>query len=484
MFRFVPFSFSDKNIRIKQRHRKIGEIKIESSKKLRYNKREQKGTHRRGFIMVLVATQVKRRRGTNDENDAFAGAEGEITVDLTNKELRVHDGSGKTGGFRIGRHTDRTNCVPEIPQDIKLELNNGTLTLKAGSKVYLATGNSSFPTQTIATDIQYTNAYSGRYVVIRNSQTSLYVSNIESCASGTIANRPTSIPNSAGLYFATDENKMYLTGDGGANWYSTTYMTLPIAIITVSGGVISSIDQVFNGVGYIGSSAFVLRGVKGLIPDGRNADGTLKNRIMTVQNVIIKTIPSNTGWHYLTINASGTNGDFATNYYTGTKSPSGATNYSRFYNTAENITYNIVSGNLNKTPQFVLNCYIDHSTSSPYKINSMKQVTTFRAVDYNDTEFIAHQAMPSDKYIDLTLGASGATYTAPADGYIILLKKGDYQQYITIDSGYDKVYADYAYNDQVIGLRISVKKGKNFSVWYSASKATQRFAFMYAQGSK
>ena len=33
-----------------------------------------------------------------------------------------------------------TNCITEIPQDIKLELNNGTLTLKAGSKVYVPNG--------------------------------------------------------------------------------------------------------------------------------------------------------------------------------------------------------------------------------------------------------------------------------------------------------------------------------------------------------
>ena len=51
--------------------------------------------------MVLVATQVKRRRGTTAENDAFTGAEGEITVDTEKHELRVHDGVTQ-GGFKIG----------------------------------------------------------------------------------------------------------------------------------------------------------------------------------------------------------------------------------------------------------------------------------------------------------------------------------------------------------------------------------------------
>lgn len=51
--------------------------------------------------MTLVATQVKRRRGTTAENDAFTGAEGEITVDTEKHELRVHDGMTQ-GGFKIG----------------------------------------------------------------------------------------------------------------------------------------------------------------------------------------------------------------------------------------------------------------------------------------------------------------------------------------------------------------------------------------------
>lgn len=50
--------------------------------------------------MVLIATQVKRRRGTTAENDAFTGAEGEITVDTEKHELRVHDGETQ-GGFTI-----------------------------------------------------------------------------------------------------------------------------------------------------------------------------------------------------------------------------------------------------------------------------------------------------------------------------------------------------------------------------------------------
>lgn len=50
--------------------------------------------------MASFATQVQIRRGTDAENDAFTGAEGEVTLDLTNKQLRVHDGQ-TTGGMKI-----------------------------------------------------------------------------------------------------------------------------------------------------------------------------------------------------------------------------------------------------------------------------------------------------------------------------------------------------------------------------------------------
>lgn len=47
-----------------------------------------------------MAIQVQIRRGTSAQNDAFTGALGEITVDTTNKVVRVHDGS-TAGGFTL-----------------------------------------------------------------------------------------------------------------------------------------------------------------------------------------------------------------------------------------------------------------------------------------------------------------------------------------------------------------------------------------------
>lgn len=47
-----------------------------------------------------MAKQIQLRRGTSAQNDTFTGAIGEVTVDTTNKTLRVHDGTN-AGGTKV-----------------------------------------------------------------------------------------------------------------------------------------------------------------------------------------------------------------------------------------------------------------------------------------------------------------------------------------------------------------------------------------------
>jgi hypothetical protein len=70
---------------------------------------------------------------------------------------------------------------------------------------------------------------------------------------------------------------------------------LPIAIVTTTGvdSKFASIDQVFNGFGYIGPTAFALPNVKVLIPDDINPDGSLKNIEITLDKVVTRTITWN-----------------------------------------------------------------------------------------------------------------------------------------------------------------------------------------------
>jgi len=52
-----------------------------------------------------MATQRQLRRGTEAENDAFTGAEGELVQDTDNNRVIVHDGA-TTGGFPVPNHLD------------------------------------------------------------------------------------------------------------------------------------------------------------------------------------------------------------------------------------------------------------------------------------------------------------------------------------------------------------------------------------------
>lgn len=95
-------------------------------------------------------------------------------------------------------------------------------------------------------------------------------------------------------------------------------------------------------------------------------------------------------------------------------------------------------------------------------------------------------AMPSDKYIDVTLGASGTTYTAPANGYYNIAKHaaaaGQFIDLVNESNGYWVSYQQY--NANIIRLAIPIKKGDVLRVDYNASGTTDFFRFIYAVGSE
>lgn len=245
--------------------------------------------------------------------------------------------------------TQITNCLTEIPQDIKLTLSSGTLTLKAGSKIYIPNGSGVFDTVTIARDITVTKKSNTPCFVFYVSNT-LYVWEVSGATSGTTA------PSGTGTWYDTTNNKVkrYVSGSqtvGG--------LSLPIAIVNFSSNSITSIDQVFNGFGYMGSTVFALPGVKGLIPNGRNADGTLKDSEFTTSRVITNEI-------------TGTRDNFQIRV---------ASNYIRWgimnYDEEKNI--NIFYDNTIKQ-EVIAGTF----SSNNGVITSFKPKTAFHAVDYND----------------------------------------------------------------------------------------------------
>lgn len=375
-----------------------------------------------------------------------------MSIWLGNQRL---DGSAKD----MLSYGNISNCITEIPQDIKLELNNGTLTLKAGSKVYVPNGVGIFDEVVIQSDVSV-NLGTGntQFIVYDRINNTLYSWVVGVCSSG--GSQPSS------QYFCWYDTTNNLVKNSSNYGTTINYSSLPIAIINSTA---TATNQVFNGFGYIGSTKFVLPHVKGLLPDGFNNDGSLKNIEFTVESVLTTT---------------GASTDTVVGFF-GENSISNhvATTYG--YNPELNLIVRLSDGvpyreitGVNRIP--FTNPY--HQTGG--KIDFCTFRKSFQAVDYSATEYIAHQAMPSNRYMGLTLGTSGSSYTAPADGIVQIV--------ISEPSSYAEIATDQQSMSTTVSVAggwarafLPVKKGQSFNVYYGGSNFTLRvFRFIYAEGAQ
>ena len=233
----------------------------------------------------------------------------------------------------------------------------------------------------------------------------------------------------------------------------------PIALVTMNSGAVTSIDQVFNEIGYIGSHVFFLPSYSVLTPNGRNTDGTLASRKYTF-----------TACAVYTRNLTGNNIPLWVRY-DGTISFSNGVAYDPIMNQ---------SGGGGGYAQ------VATATLTSGVISNFVPKQVFRAVDYSDTEFIAHQAMPSGTYTNLSLGTTGSTYAAPADGYLTINKSataaGQYVNFINGSNGMNcNVIATSALP---LRLFMPVSKGDVITINYDAAGTTTMFRFIYANGAK
>ena len=361
--------------------------------------------------------------------------------------------------------TQITNCITEIPQNIKLELADGTLTLKAGSKVIVPNGfeengtTPKFDYLTIEEDITKTSSgNASTFLCFDTTINALRCRRIiDSCSGATITTS-----SSAVYWYDTINNRVGVSSDKGVTW--TYGCSLPLAILTESSTEIISIDQVFNGFGYIGSTIWVDKGVKGLIPNGRDEDGSLNNIEWVNDKLKLRTFTF-----------SATNGTLGFSPFQTNQIQCGQITY----NETDNIQY---SGSFSWLLTNLGTCTLTNGV-----VTNFQPKQTFRAIDYSDKSTMSGWALPSSKYVDLTLGASGTTYTAPANGYIYLNKSKTAQtQYIalvneTVAMGVWSNGNPAATNGMVYTY-IPVKKDDIVSISYSSSGTTNFFRFIYAEG--
>ena len=366
-----------------------------------------------------------------------------------------------------------TNRILEIPQDIKLELNNGVLTLKAGSKVYIPNGKNNdnsnkFDVVTIENDIEVLSNNSTPFIYY-NAPTGVVTFDTTIYSGTTFPSNPIT----AQKFYKIDENYIYRFD--GTNWNKHSYsLSLGFCKKATGSNNVISIEQVFNGFGYIGSTIFALPGIKCLVGNGRNPDGSCITKIEEITKVNIYTINADRQNHKIVL-------------YNSKLDVRG----SLWFDEQANMCYNNIPVVSAYQPTAILGTFSTENTS-PWNIKEFNPLGVDSLANSNASNFskagesyLSGLGMPSNKYIDLTLGATGATYTAPANGWLFLDKaavSGQYIEFIIGDNN-NILYYEYAHanGDESIQLFIPIEKGRICKVNYTAGK-TFAYRFIYAKG--
>lgn len=400
-----------------------------------------------------------------------------------------------------------TNCITEIPQDIKVGIfTEGDLKrikLLAGSKIWFPQGFKSdgvtkkFNYQILDEDVVFDNAFWSvndlleSAVILFGEGTS--VTGTTGCrvganiTSGDTA--PTAFTENRALWYDTKENYVKYTSDSGATWVHASFPVFEGRPVT-SKGWVDGVEHIFNGFGYIGSCHFLLPGVKCLATFGRDDSGNIINKRFEVDSVKVSAnLPPAAGggfWSGFDIRVDGTMG------YMGSYTHRSITS-----KTKPNVT-NVIWYN----PETAESHYINHNgvvstalivsikyallTAYAGKITGWSVINEpFEAVNHWDGGFLSAQSMPSSKYINLTLGASGSTYTAPANGWFYIKKEvtPDAKQYCALMVSNDVFQAVTApTGGNSCCTIVPILKGQTITVVYNATGTTTFFRFIYADG--
>lgn len=206
----------------------------------------------------------------------------------------------------------RTNGITYIPQDIKFEIVDGTTpTLYAGSEVWVPYGTAAPELSigdTLNSGIITSIVWDGAklfYKVKYDTDLSIDITSDPANAEFVTSISPShsfwwfnptysqdTAPSGFGryaLWYDTAENIVKITIDSGSTWQN--YASLPVGVFTMAGtGATKTLKYVFNGVGYIGTTVFAVPGVKGLMADGLNEDGSYKSIERTFDRFVMRTM--------------------------------------------------------------------------------------------------------------------------------------------------------------------------------------------------
>ena len=375
-----------------------------------------------------------------------------------------------------------TNCITEIPQDIKLELDttNHNIILKAGSRVWYPDGfetdgtTPKFSYYTLESDRTATTINPSNYndAVIINlyDENGSYMFWGEMVDTYSGSTSPT-LTGHRQYWYDTTNNIIKYYDPISSSWineFSGHKFIFPLGLFTVEENIgFTEIQQIFNGFGYFGSTIYVLPGVKGLIPNGRNPDGTLKTTNFISSKVITRSDMS-----------------ISRNDLTVSVNPNGYLNYDNNFHIDENGYLRTHANNIWTELPFA-----NYTTGTDGRIGYFSPKKVYKILDCSDSSYISKCSMISNKYVDLTLGASGTSYIAPANGYVTISKivattsSASVFRYVMITNTTTGVSystsGNYMYH---LTLDVPVRKGDSYEIYYDATGTTNYFKFYYAEG--
>lgn len=331
-----------------------------------------------------------------------------------------------------------SNCIIEQPQRIKYTLADGKLTVKAGSVVIVPYGTKDLRTQYPigsnflsdkfkVVDTQFT---SNGFFVWAEAQQDLVNTSTASTdterqpyvyLSGSIgamvrmeSGTASTASSTYTVYYNTATNRIGIASTSTTISYESVVSFPFMRIMGNSNTFWARVLQVFNGMGFIGNTFWLDKGVKVLMPDGLNKDGTCKNVAYTTPNLLLRTLQNTSTWTREKQALILYKGDLSTNvsnnrYYEAFSIPDSVSSYVTWLNLSDNTMYHAEAtpGEFSK----ITACFLGYANIELGKIKAFSPRPVVKVADISEVHRLIQSFNTSSK------AANG--YIKLGDGVII-----------------------------------------------------------------
>lgn len=415
------------------------------------------------------------------------------------------------------KQTQISNCILEKPKNIQYELIDGVFRLKAGSVAVVPYGTEP-PALEIGddlcgyevVDIQYENnklfywvktrqdytltpggKSSHRFITLRLSQAGLIDANTESLLSG-----ETPAKESLNTRWYDIQNNVIKEYHSNNQWENSDYLSLPFAQISLNSAqtVYNDVALDLSTLGYFGKTVFVNKGIKVLVPNGFNSDGSMSNLEYENDKFRLRTITENITGRWVVGLPHPKDSEYENQDLFLIKE-------ALFDNACDiPVTENFENGEvkylilnnsyLGKQNNKVISRYMVPlgnvgTAINNNVINSFTPKETFSCLDFQNRSFISSMSMPGTHKVELTVGATDTTYTAPADGWFVVNAKfSSINNYLLIQSNVGVLF--HSHNDSTGSMAYSIPVARKQTVFirYSGTVESKSLTFIYTNGAK